>query len=352
MEGSGEGRWKMIPDILHSAAVEMTTPHSPLPDLFSIHACTRQELIDLNRASALYCMCDVSPTKPKQEHLMTSSPHQPETFEMTQDHWAALSKCGDAHKYSYGHAAIISGPAGQGGAARLAARGALRIGAGVVSVICNTTALAEHAGQLNAIMVKPYISETGFGDFVTTLKPKAICIGPNLGLTSAARSLLSQVMAMGVPTCIDADAITLMADPSKGLPATANPQTVMTPHEGELRRFIPDAFVKTSCRATLAQCAADKAGCTVLFKGPDTVIAAPGQQAIIVSSKRFLHTGWLATAGSGDVLAGFVTGLLARGFDARLAACLATELHFRCAQVFGPGLIAEDIAEMLPKVLR
>jgi NAD(P)H-hydrate repair Nnr-like enzyme with NAD(P)H-hydrate dehydratase domain len=143
-----------------------------------------------------------------------------------------------------------------------------------------------------------------------------------------------------------------MADNSLNLPDITNPQSVMTPHEGELRRYIPDVFAKTSCRVTLAQAAATKAGCVVLFKGPETIIAAPDHRPTIVSSKSYKNTSWLATAGSGDVLAGFVTGLLAREFDAFEAACVATDLHFRCADAFGPGLIAEDIPEMLSKVFR
>ncbi|MGB7244123.1 MAG: NAD(P)H-hydrate dehydratase [Sulfitobacter sp.] len=277
---------------------------------------------------------------------------QTTVFEMTDAHWQALQKTGDAHKHCYGHAAVVSGPAGQGGAARLAARGALRIGAGVVSVICALDAVSEHAAQLNAIMVKPYSQGTGFLDRLTGLKPQAICIGPNMGLELASQTLLSQTLSLGLPTCIDADAITLLADATKKLPAILNPQSVLTPHEGELRRFIPEVFATTSCRVSLAQNAATKAGCVVLFKGPDTVIAAPGQPARIVSSKPFQNTSWLATAGSGDVLAGFITGLLARGFDGFEAASLAADLHFRCADTFGPGLIAEDIPEMLPRVFR
>jgi hydroxyethylthiazole kinase-like uncharacterized protein yjeF len=271
-------------------------------------------------------------------------------FEMTDARWHALGKQGGAHKHQYGHAAVISGPCGQGGAARLAGRGALRIGAGVVSVICSTDAVAEHAAQLNAIMVKPYVRETAVSECLSAINPQAICIGPNLGLTSASQTLLSQVLSLGRPTCVDADAITLLADSSLNLPAITNPQSVMTPHAGELRRYIPNVFAKTSCRVALAQAAAAKAGCVVLFKGPETIIAGPDQTPMIVSSKGYEYTSWLATAGSGDVLAGFITGLLARGFDAFEATCIATDLHFRCASAFGPGLIAEDIPEMLPMV--
>jgi hydroxyethylthiazole kinase-like uncharacterized protein yjeF len=281
---------------------------------------------------------------------VTGAKAEPTDFKLDETHWAALRKEGAAHKYTHGHAAVISGPKGQGGAARLAARGALRIGAGVVSVICDTDAAPEHTAHLNAVMVKPYADVEGFTEHLAAVKPKAVCIGPNLGLETCGRSVLSQTLKMNIPLCIDADAITLLARPSLELPPVSNAHSVMTPHEGELRRFIPALFEKTSCRISLAQAAAKKAGCVVLFKGPQTVIAAPDSPPMIVSARPFRHTAWLATAGSGDVLAGFVTGLLARGFDGSEAACIAAELHFRCAEAFGPGLVAEDIPEMLPKV--
>ncbi|AXI47636.1 NAD(P)H-hydrate dehydratase [Sulfitobacter sp. SK012] len=283
---------------------------------------------------------------------MATQKPQADVFEMTDARWQALNKSGDAHKHRYGHAAIVSGPVGQGGAARLAARGAIRIGAGVVSVVCDQDAVAEHAGQLNAIMVKPYSANTNFQEHLAAIKPQAICIGPNLGLNIASKKLLADVLTLGLPTCLDADAITLLADKSASLPNISNPQSVLTPHEGELRRFIPEMFAATSCRVSLAQEAARKVGCTVLFKGPETVIAAPDRMPMIVSSKPFRNTSWLATAGSGDVLAGFVTGLLARGFDGFEAAAIAADLHFRCADAFGPGLVAEDIPEILPRVFR
>jgi len=283
---------------------------------------------------------------------MTNPENETPVFEMTDHHWQWLGKSGAGHKHRYGHAAVVSGPFGQGGAARLAARGALRIGAGLVSIVCRTDAVAEHAAQLNAIMVKPYADDAGFQDHLSAIKPQAICIGPNFGLSSASKTLLGQALTLGVPMCIDADAITLISDTSNPLPEISNRQSVMTPHEGELRRFIPKAFEETSCRVTLAQRAAEKAGCVVLFKGPDTVVAGPDHAPVIVSSAPFQHSSWLATAGSGDVLAGFITGLLARGFDAFDAACIAAALHFRCAEAFGPGLIAEDLPEMLPKLLR
>lgn len=274
------------------------------------------------------------------------------TFEMTNAHWDALGKSGDAHKHRYGRVAVVSGPAGQGGAARLAARGALRIGAGVVTVLCAPDAVGEHAAHLDAIMVKSVAPENGLSPVLAAMEPQAVCIGPNLGLGPASQASLADAIRFGAPMCIDADAITLMADLAISLPALTNARCVMTPHEGELRRLIPDTFEQTTCRVTLAQTAADKTGCVVLFKGPDTIVAPPRGPAIQVSSAPYPNAAWLATAGSGDVLAGFVTGLLARGFDPVDAATIASDLHFRCADAFGPGLIAEDLPEMLPRVLR
>lgn len=274
------------------------------------------------------------------------------TFEMTDAQWGSLRKSGESHKYAYGHAVIISGPAGQGGAARLAARGALRIGAGLVSVMCQSGAMAEHAAQLNAIMVKPFATTDEVPQRLADIKAGAICIGPNLGLDPTAQTLLAHCLSLSLPTCLDADAISLMADVTLDLPAVSNAQSVLTPHAGELRRYIPEVFDTTMCRKTLARAAARKAKCVVLFKGSETVVAAPDGRTAVVSSAARTHASWLATAGSGDVLAGFVTGLLARGFDGFDAATVAAELHFRCADQFGPGLIAEDIPEMLPLVLR
>ena len=228
---------------------------------------------------------------------MTQTHEKPTTFVMTQAHWDHLQKSGDRHKHCYGHAVIVAGPFGHGGAARLAARGAL-------------------------------------------------------GLDAAAKRTLVDTLAQTCPICIDADAITLLSEATGGIDPAAHGQNVMTPHEGELRRFIPAAFEQTTCRVTLATLAAAKANCVVLFKGVDTIIAAPTGEFTTVSSRPFQHAGWLATAGSGDVLSGFITGLLARGLDAFEAASVAAQLHLHCAEAFGPGLVAEDIPEMVPRVLR
>ena len=284
------------------------------------------------------------------EFSMKRNMSNPPEFTLAPRHLDMLKKSSDRHKYDYGHAVIVSGPSGQGGAARLAARGALRIGAGLVSVICALDSRAEHAARLDAIMVKTYDDRKGFLDKLSALNPSAACIGPNLGLCDQSRLKLIETLTLAVPLCIDADAITLIAQDPHLIKTGHHHHVVMTPHEGELRRLIPAAFTKTSCRVSLAKFAADEMHCCVLFKGPETIIARANGDCTVVKSTSFHDTAWLATAGSGDVLSGFITGLMARGFDAFDAAAIGENLHLRCAEVIGPGLIAEDLSDALPRV--
>ena len=162
------------------------------------------------------------------------------------------------------------------------------------------------------------------------------------------------------PLVLDADALTLLARNARLL-AAVHPACVLTPHAGEFARLFPDIAEKLNAPATTGPAyskvdatrdAARRAGCTILFKGPDTVIADPKGRASINSAQYDRATPWLATAGSGDVLAGFITGLLARGFAPMEAAETAAWLHVESALKFGPGLIAEDLPEMLPQVFR
>ena len=272
-------------------------------------------------------------------------------YRISADQLKLLEKSGERHKYAYGHAIVVSGPAGQGGAARLAARGALRIGAGLVSVVCAQDARAEHAARLDAVMVKTYSDAAGYVDQLSALKPSAVCIGPNFGLGRDSRDKLSATLLSPYPLCLDADAITLVAQEPDLIKAVSHPQVVMTPHEGELRRLIPEAFARTHSRKSLAQIAAQSTGSNILFKGTDTIVARPNGDCVVVRSDPYAHAAWLATAGSGDVLSGFITGLMARGFDAFDAAAMGALLHLECAEAFGPGLIAEDIPDVLPTVL-
>jgi hydroxyethylthiazole kinase-like uncharacterized protein yjeF len=280
------------------------------------------------------------------------------------------------HKFAHGHALILSGPASRTGAARLAARGALRIGAGLVTVAAPAEAMAEHAARLDAIMLREVSGADDLAAMLTDERITALCLGPGLGLDDRAAELVSaalgrvgnlpttreggQIAHPTRPIILDADALTLLSRHSH-LFASLHENCVLTPHAGEFARLFPDIAEKLAAPATKGPAyskvdatreAAARAGCVVLYKGPDTVIADPSGRTSINSAAYERAAPWLATAGSGDVLAGFIAGLLARGFAPMLAAETAAWLHVECARSFGPGLIAEDLPEKLPDVLR
>lgn len=277
-----------------------------------------------------------------------------------------LSKTLASHKYIHGHALILSGPPGHGGAARLAARGALRIGAGLVTVGCAAEAIAENAARLDAVMLREIVDDAALSEAFQDRRINAVCLGPGMGIGEREVHLLRAALeSQGEPrptrsVVLDADALTLLAkDPA--LFALLNEGCVLTPHGGEFARLFPDIAAKLEAPATrgpayskVEACreAAARAGCVVLFKGPDTVIADPSGRCSISSAAYERAAPWLATAGSGDVLAGFIAGLMARGFEPFEAACTAAWLHVECALSFGPGLIAEDLPEELPKIFQ
>ncbi|MCV2872874.1 NAD(P)H-hydrate epimerase [Defluviimonas sp. WL0050] len=307
------------------------------------------------------------------------------------------------HKYTHGHALILSGGASRGGAARLAARGALRIGAGLVTVGCPPEALAENAARLDAVMLRPVADADAFERVLEDQRINALCLGPGLGTGGREVALVAVALgvAVGAPpppspphegegsreapgdahkvgavslplvgreegrgaSCavvLDADALTILAR-EPDLFAALHENCVLTPHAGEFARLFPDIAKKLAAPATKGPAyskvdatreASARAGCVVLYKGPDTVIADPTGRCSINSAHYDRAAPWLATAGSGDVLAGFITGLLARGFGPMQAAETAAWLHVECALKFGPGLIAEDLPEQLPAVFR
>lgn len=272
---------------------------------------------------------------------------------------AGLHKA-DGHKYASGHVLVLSGGVGQGGAARLAARGALRIGAGLVTLGCPPAAIIENAAQLTAIMLKPIGTAAVLAQLLTDKRINALCLGPGLGIKRAADLLPVALGTGGVHAprlVLDADALTaLSCDPA--LFAQLHQNCVLTPHAGEFARLFPDIAAKLTAsgpacsKVDATREAAMRAGCIVLFKGPDTVIADPTGRCSVNSAQVDRAAPWLATAGSGDVLAGFIAGLLARGIAPMQAAETAAWLHVECARSFGPGLIAEDLPEELPKVFR
>lgn len=261
------------------------------------------------------------------------------------------------HKYSHGHALILSGGPGRGGAARLAARAALRVGAGLVTLACPTQALPENAARLDAVML------ADAADLVRLLRDprvNALCLGPGLGLERAP-ALVATVLQTRRAAVLDADALSGFADMPEALFRDLHDRAVLTPHDGEFARLFPDLARRLRedadkgpafSRLEAVRQAAARAGAVVLLKGPDTVIAAPDGQAVIAAATGTNAAPWLATAGSGDVLAGLIAGLLARGFAPLEAAATGAWLHAEAARQFGPGLIAEDLPETLPQVFR
>jgi hydroxyethylthiazole kinase-like uncharacterized protein yjeF len=230
------------------------------------------------------------------------------------------------------------------GAARLAARGALRAGAGLVTVLSPSDAIAENAAQLTAIMLREANGEASYAEAART--SQCVVIGPAFGTGDAHYKLLLAALEASprCPLVLDADAITVLAPLTHGLDA----RDVMTPHVGEFRRAFPGLWSNSETRIDAARAAAAYARCVVLLKGPDTVVAAPDGRAVVNTT----GTPFLATAGAGDVLAGMIAALIAQGMDSFHAACAGAWLHGRTAERLGPGLIAEDLPEELPATLK
>jgi len=266
------------------------------------------------------------------------------------------------HKYSHGHALILTGGAGRTGAARLAARGALRVGAGLVTLGVPPAAQQEVACQITAPMLSRIEGAAGLEAVLRDARVNALCLGPGLGLDRA-RDLVPVACGGDDPRAVvlDADALTAFAEEPETLFGLVHERCVLTPHAGEFARLFPDLADRLEAPAEAGPAyskvdatreAAQRAGCVVLFKGSDTVIAGPNGDCAIHSAHYDRAAPWLATAGSGDVLAGIITGLLARGLGPQAAAETGAWLHTECALRFGPGLIAEDLPEELPRVFR
>jgi hydroxyethylthiazole kinase-like uncharacterized protein yjeF len=239
------------------------------------------------------------------------------------------------------------------GAARLAARGALRAGAGLVTLASPPSALTVNASQLTAVMVAAFKGPDGLAELLADRRRNAVVIGPGNGIGDATRGQVMAVLASGAAAVLDADALTSFegraAELFEAISAGGARQVVLTPHAGEFARLFGKerGSATPHDRLTLARMAARNSGATVILKGPDTVIAAPDGRAAINANA----PATLATAGSGDVLAGIVGGLLAQSMPAFEASCAAAWLHGAAAATVGHGLIAEDLPDALPAVL-
>jgi ADP-dependent NAD(P)H-hydrate dehydratase / NAD(P)H-hydrate epimerase len=256
----------------------------------------------------------------------------------------------DAHKYARGHAVVVSGGVSSTGAARLAARGALRAGAGLVTIASPREALAVNASASLAIMVRPVDGSRELADFLGDRRRNAVVLGPGVGVGPETRELVLTALNGERAVVLDADALTSFAEQPQSLFSAIRNRsaaTVLTPHRGEFDRLFHIVDKPTS-KLELARQAADNSGAIILLKGADTVIAAPDRRAAVTANA----PSWLASAGTGDVLAGFAAGCLAQGMPAFEAAAAAAWLHGEAGNEAGPGLIAEDLPEVLPKVYR
>lgn len=265
----------------------------------------------------------------------------------------------DGHKYTRGHVVVVSGGKSFTGAARLAAKAALRAGAGLVTLASPGDALAINASALTSVMVRESNGPSGLAQLLSDPRKNAVALGPGLGVSEATCALVETALADGDSAravVLDADALTSFASTPERLKraiASTGASVVLTPHAGEFARLFPAPQAETESAPPVskierARMAARQSGAIVLFKGPDTVIAAPDGRAAVSAGA----PPWLATAGSGDVLTGIVAGLMAQGMAGFAAAACAAWMHGRGAEHFGAGLIADDIIDSLPKVWR
>ena len=252
----------------------------------------------------------------------------------------------DGYKTQRGRLMVVSGGASHTGAARMAARAGLRVGAGLVTLLTPSDALLVNAVASMAVMVRAFDTEAELREAAE--HADAAVIGPAAGVDEATADNVLALAQTGAALVVDADGLTVFRDDPGELFAALDRDDVLTPHPGEFERVFPGLLKGSPERITAARRAAERAGCVVLLKGADTVVAAPDGRAAVNCS----DAPWLATAGSGDVLAGVIAGLLAQGMDSWEAACAGAWIHAEAGRRHGPGLIAEDLPELVPAVLR
>jgi len=247
------------------------------------------------------------------------------------------------NKYTRGHA-LLCGGYPMTGAARMAARAAARIGAGLTTIAVPEIAFSVYAAALTSIMVRPLTEDVDLARLLSDSRFTAFLIGPGAGVDESTRRTALQILRTARPVLLDADAISVFASRAAELAGAIRGPCVMTPHDGEFARV----FDARGDKLARARAAARQSGAVIVLKGADTVVAAPDGRAIINSNA----PPSLATAGSGDVLGGLILGLLAQGMDAFLAAAAGVWIHGAAATDFGPGLLAEDLPDRVPAVLR
>ncbi len=270
-------------------------------------------------------------------------------WENTPELWAADFPWPErgTHKHRRGRLAVVCGPALATGAARLSVAGGRRVGAGFTTLFGTEDALRIAAAHETGAVLKPAARGAATAEAIRAFGAHAAIVGPAAGADAETRVLALDLLGEGPALVLDADALTVFADAPEALFAALRADCVLTPHEGEFLRLFPDLDDDSGSKLDRARAAAARAGCTVLLKGPDTVIAAPDGRAAVTTET----TPFLASAGTGDVLAGIIGGLMAQHMPAFAAACAGAWLHGRAGRLIGPGLIAEDIPDALPEIL-
>lgn len=253
------------------------------------------------------------------------------------------------HKYTRGHALVLSGPRHATGASRLAAQACLRAGAGLVSLGGDDATLTEHAAHLTAIMLRPVHSAPDVSQILDDGRFKTVIYGPGAGLSEATADKTLEALGSGAACVLDADALTVFQEkPGRLFDAIAgrSAPVVLTPHEGECKRLFPDLAGQPN-KLERAGAASSRSAAVIVLKGADTVIAAPDGRAAINANA----PPWLGTAGSGDVLAGVIGGLLSQGMTGYDAACAGVWLHGEAGREAGPAMTADDLDGALKTVL-
>jgi len=252
-----------------------------------------------------------------------------------------------SHKYSRGAVAVVSGPRLRTGAARLAAVAALRSGAGAVTLLSPADAANENAAQLTAVMLKECEDATAVSQALSDPRFTAAVIGPGAGVGEPTRDKTAAILRSRAGAVLDADALTSFAEGPDALFALLREDDVLTPHAGEFARLFPEEAALPGGRIAIARAAAIRARAVIVLKGADTIVAAPDGRLAINANAPFD----LATAGSGDVLAGIIAGRRATGMPGFESALAGVFLHGACGQISGPGLIADDLIASLPRAI-
>ncbi len=269
--------------------------------------------------------------------------NKPNILANSPDLWSIPAPDSDSNKYSRGHALIVGGMP-MTGAARLAVRAARRSGAGLVTIACPSEAFTVYSLDAAGVIVASVDNLQDFKELLSDSRKNVVLLGPGNGVGKKTREKVKAVLAAKRTCVLDADALTSFADSPEELFSTIDAPCVMTPHEGEFSRL----FSYTGSKLERALKAAEKSNSVIVLKGSDTVIASPDGRVVINDNA----PPSLATAGTGDVLAGIITGLIAQGMEVFEAACAGAWLHGEAANATGIGLIAEDLPDKIPFILK